>query len=188
MCSLEGSQVCHCWEYHAINIILADPGILPREYPPELEDDVKPIFQLVYSSTTLQIPPRTIKRTKRNIQLNGAILVIFTSILLFPCSTCRPPTVSHCSVCNNCVESFDHHCAYFSHFFPFIFQLVEYVCGTSKHQLFPSHSSHNVLTPTCPFWTSPLSILMDYFSTAFICTALLRTLVQVFNYYYHLMS
>lgn len=129
MCSLEGSQVCHCWEYHAINIILADPGILPREYPPELEDDVKPIFQLVYSSTTLQIPPRTIKRTKRNIQLNGAILVIFTSILLFPCSTCRPPTVSHCSVCNNCVESFDHHCAYFSHFFPSSFSWLNMCVG-----------------------------------------------------------
>lgn len=74
-----------------------DPGIVPRNsHPPEEE------FSVVSQETpTLQFP-----RTKE-VMVNGI------SVRVKYCDTCmlyRPPRCSHCSICNNCVERFDHHC------------------------------------------------------------------------------
>ncbi|KAL6506610.1 Protein S-acyltransferase 8 [Orobanche hederae] len=82
-----------------------DPGIVPRNsHPPEEDFRYDPSASVEVGGR--QTPSLQFPRTKE-VMVNGL------PVRVKYCDTCmlyRPPRCSHCSICNNCVERFDHHC------------------------------------------------------------------------------
>nr|CAD2165657.1 unnamed protein product [Meloidogyne enterolobii] len=96
-----------------------DPGIIPRASAAEISE-----YNLIKKMA--KTPEERELLNERIVNINGCgVLVKF-------CITCkifRPPRSSHCSICDNCVLNFDHHCPWigncvgarnFRHFYLFI--------------------------------------------------------------------
>ncbi|KAL4648996.1 putative palmitoyltransferase ZDHHC14 [Arapaima gigas] len=83
----------------------SDPGVLPRATPEEaayLERQISEDSANGPGQGGYRPPPRT-----REVVINGQTVKLK---YCFTCKIFRPPRASHCSLCDNCVERFDHHC------------------------------------------------------------------------------
>jgi len=83
----------------------SDPGIIPRATRAEaadLERQIENSENNGSNGTAYRPPPRTREITVRNQPVKLKYC--------FTCKIFRPPRASHCSICDNCVERFDHHC------------------------------------------------------------------------------
>jgi hypothetical protein len=83
--------LCIITEYYLIMAYITEPGIIPRNCPGFLPEDVAQIEEEDKDK------PR-----------------IFTKRKCPTCNIIRPPGASHCGMCDNCVLDFDHHCAFIS--------------------------------------------------------------------------
>lgn len=82
----------------------SDPGIIPRARQDEAAYTERFIMDQYDNGTNQRArpPPRT-----KEIFINNVPVKIK---YCFTCLMFRPPRASHCSVCDNCVDCFDHHC------------------------------------------------------------------------------
>jgi len=83
----------------------SDPGVIPRATPEEAAYIEKMSLEMQaaeHQQHGYRPPPRILE-----IQVNGVPMKLK---YCFTCKIFRPPRASHCSLCDNCVENFDHHC------------------------------------------------------------------------------
>ncbi|XP_039010856.1 probable protein S-acyltransferase 3 [Hibiscus syriacus] len=132
-----------------------DPGIIPRNAkPPECADDDDVCKSASFDWVNGKVNSLRLPRIKEvKLATGETVQVKF-------CETCllyRTPRASHCSICNNCVQRFDHHC-------PWVGQCIGernytfFICFISSSTTLCIYvftcSWVNILKQDCGFWTA----------------------------------
>ncbi|KAJ8732376.1 hypothetical protein PYW07_014975 [Mythimna separata] len=89
-----GAALCALTLAALLRTALSDPGIIPRAAPAEAA--------ALEAAEAGRPPPRA-----REVLVRGRAVKLK---YCFTCKMFRPPRASHCSLCDNCVDRFDHHC------------------------------------------------------------------------------
>ncbi|SCM24810.1 palmitoyltransferase, putative [Plasmodium chabaudi adami] len=102
-----------------------DPGIIPRQ------SSVLNLYDAIIEQQRGAQPPK-----QKEVLING---VFYKLKYCYTCNIYRGIRTVHCSICDNCVEKFDHHCPWvgncigarnYKYFIYFIFNLYILICIT----------------------------------------------------------
>ncbi|ETB61477.1 hypothetical protein, variant 1 [Plasmodium yoelii 17X] len=102
-----------------------DPGIIPRQ------NSVLNLYDAIIDQRRGAQPPK-----QKEVLING---VFYKLKYCYTCNIYRGIRTVHCSICDNCVEKFDHHCPWvgncigarnYKYFIYFIFNLYILICIT----------------------------------------------------------
>jgi palmitoyltransferase ZDHHC9/14/18 len=151
----------------------SDPGVIPRASNDQAKQIEKQQVEEERNNSNFKgyRPPARVKE----VEINGI------TIKLKYCYTCkifRPPRASHCSICDNCVERFDHHCPWvgncigrrnYRYFYLFlislsILDLFIFVFSIINMVNLYSQSSSSLSSAIKKSWPSTIVLLITFFS------------------------
>ena len=100
---------------------LIEPGIIPRKKPQSSKTEEKDKKEKINNEEIDGDKKEKVKKVEKENNQNTKeendeenIPRIFTERKCTTCNIIRPPGASHCRICDNCVQDFDHHCYYVS--------------------------------------------------------------------------
>jgi len=151
----------------------SDPGVVPRAS----QDQAKAAERQALDEERAQTGYKGYRAAprEREIEISGV------TIKLKYCYTCkiyRPPRTSHCSICDNCVERFDHHCPWvgncigkrnYRYFYIFLISLsildvYIFVFSVINMVNLYQRNQRNLIEAVSDSWPSALIILITFFS------------------------